>query len=119
VTQERGPRPPRRQEPSRQEPRKPKSGLLARIWAGFRAFFSVMGAAHREQVTELTRFEARELENAFVLLLMGSFTGLPAPPSFLAVELLPYLEHELSVLNRRAADATDALAELAGCLDID
>lgn len=97
----------------------PKRSAFSRMWSGLCAFFSVMDAAHREQVTELTRFEARELENAFVLLLMGSFTGLPAPPSFLAVELLPYLEHELSVVNRRAADATDALAELAGCLDID
>ncbi|WP_455382195.1 hypothetical protein [Salinispira pacifica] len=97
----------------------PKKSLLSRVLSGFRGFFSAMGAAHRDQVTELTRFEARELENAFVLLLMGSFTGLPAPPSFLAVELLPYLEHELAVVNRRAADATDALAELAGCLDID
>ncbi len=78
-----------------------------------------MDAAHREQVVALTRLEARELENVFVLLLMGSFTGLPSPPSFLAVELLPYLEHELKVVNRRAEDASDALAELAGCLDID
>ena len=67
----------------------------------------------------LTNFEARELENLFVLLLMGAFTGLPAPPSFLSVELLPHLKHELGVLNRRAENASDALAELAGALDID
>ncbi len=97
----------------------PKRSVFSRLWSGLRGFFSVMDATHRAQVTELTRFEARELENAFVLLLMGSFTGLPAPPSFLAVELLPYLEHELQVVNRRAENASDALAELAGCLDID
>lgn len=81
--------------------------------------FTVLGTSHREQVVELTRHEARELENVFVLLLMGSLSGLPAPPSFLAVELLPYLEHELAVMNRRAEGAADTLAELAGCLDID
>lgn len=78
-----------------------------------------MSQTHREKVIGLTNFEARELENMFVLLLMGAFTGLPAPPSFLSVELLPHLQHELGVLNRRAQNASDALAELAGALDID
>lgn len=77
-----------------------------------------MGQTHREKVVGLTAFEARELENMFILLLMGAFTGLPAPPSFLSAELLPHLEHELKVLNRRAENASDALAELAGALDI-
>lgn len=94
-------------------------GLIAKFLRQMKGFFGAIGTAHREQVIELTRHEARELENVFVLLLMGSLTGLPAPPSFLAVELLPYLEHELAVMNRRAVDASDVLAELAGCLDID
>lgn len=80
--------------------------------------FRTMDQTHREKVVALTAFEARELENMFVLLLMGAFTGLPAPPSFLSAELLPHLEHELKVLNRRAENASDALAELAGALDI-
>lgn len=54
----------------------------------------------------------------FVLLLMGSFTGLPAPPSFISAELLPLMEHELKVANRRAENADDALAEIAGCFDV-
>jgi len=54
----------------------------------------------------------------FVLLLMGSFTGVPAPPSFISAELLPYLEHEIKVVNRRSENATDALAELSGCFDV-
>jgi hypothetical protein len=66
---------------------------------------------------ELTRFELRELENVFVLLLMGSFTGLPSPPAPLAAELLPLLEHELKVLGSRARGGDDALAELTGLLD--
>lgn len=78
-----------------------------------------MGEAHREKAAGLTVFEARELENLFVLLLMGAFTGMPAPPSFLSVELLPHLTYELSVLNRRAENASDALAEMTGTLDID
>jgi len=44
---------------------------------------------------------------------------LPAPPGFLAVELLPYMEREIQVLHRRAEDAGDMLAEIAGTLGID
>jgi len=77
-----------------------------------------MSMAHRQQVVELTTLEMRELENMFVLLLMGSFTGLPAPPSFISVELMPYLEHELKVVNRRAENSSDALAEMAGFFDV-
>jgi hypothetical protein len=83
------------------------------------SFFSIMGASHREKTVELTRFEVKELENLFVLLLMGSFTGIPAPPSFIAAELLPHLEHEIKVLNARAHAASDSMAEIIGLLDID
>ena len=82
-------------------------------------FLATLDTVHRRQLTELTEYELRELENLFALLLLGSFAGVPAPPSFIAIELLPHLEHELRVLERRAENASDALAELAGVLDID
>lgn len=82
-------------------------------------FFSTMGASHREKAVELTRFEVKELENLFVLLLLGSFTGIPSPPSFIAAELLPHMEHEIKVLNARAHAASDSMAEIIGLLDID
>ncbi len=93
--------------------------LMKRAWGAVRGFLGAMDRAHREKVVALTNYEARELENMFVVLLLGSFTGLPSPPSFLAVELLPYLEHEVKVLNRRAQDTTDSLAEIMGVLDAD
>ena len=92
---------------------------LRRLWEIIKANLAALGHSHRERAVGLTAFEARELENMFVLLLLGSFTGLPSPPSFLAVELLPHLEHELGVLNRRAQDSTDALAEIMGTIDAD
>lgn len=92
---------------------------LRRAWQFLKDFSSDMGRSHREKVTALTAFEARELENMFVLLLLGSFAGMPSPPSFIAVELLPHLEHEIRVLNRRAESSTDALAEIMGSLDAD
>jgi hypothetical protein len=94
-------------------------GFFRFFWGKALAFFSNFGASHREKAVELTRFEEKELENLFVLLLMGSFTGIPSPPSFIAAELLPHLEHEIKVLNARAKASSDAMAEIIGLLDID
>ena len=85
----------------------------------FKRILSDFDASHRESVTALTEVEVKELENIFALLLLGSFIGLPSPPSFLAVELLPFMEREMKVLNRRAQDAGDMLAEMAGTIGID
>ena len=100
-----------------EQPKQP--GIFGKIWKLVRSFFSIMDQAHRGNASELTQFEARELENVFVLVLMGSFMGMPSPPSSLSVELLPHMEHELRVLNRRAERSSDALAEVSSILDID
>ncbi len=93
--------------------------MLKRWTEAIRELFTSMDRMHREKAAELTEFEARELENLFVLLLLGSFSGIPSPPSFIAAELLPHLGHELTVMNKRAEAATDSLAELSGVLGID
>ncbi|RKX83677.1 MAG: hypothetical protein DRP57_07455 [Spirochaetes bacterium] len=101
------------------ENKSPVINFLKKILNSIKWLVSVMGESHKNRVTELTAYEERELENIFILLLMGSFTGIPSPPAFLAVELFPYLEHELKILEVRAKDSSDALSELAGLLDID
>lgn len=78
-----------------------------------------MEAARRESLVSLTCVELQELENIFSLLVLGSFVGLPSPPSFLSVELLPLMERELAIMNRRAEDTSDMLAEMIGILGID
>jgi hypothetical protein len=85
---------------------------IGRFISGFRAM-------HREKVIALTCVELNELENIFALLLLGSFVGFPAPPTFLAVELLPFMEREMSVLHQRAEDACDMLAQMASTLGIE
>lgn len=95
------------------------TGIFRKAWNTVRGFFTMMDTAHRDQVVALTAYEARELENIFVLLLLGSFAGMPAPPTFIATELLPFLEHEIRVLNRRAEQTTDVLAEVMGAIDAD
>jgi hypothetical protein len=74
------------------------------------------GQSQRESLAALTCVELKELENIFTLLLLGSFAGFAAPPTFLSVELLPYLERELRVMNTRAENSSDMLAELFGTL---
>jgi len=78
-----------------------------------------VGTVHRQRAAALTCVEERELENIFALLLLGSFVGLPAPPTFLAVELLPFMQKELKTLSRRAEDAPDMLAVLMGSLGVE
>ncbi len=84
-----------------------------------RRILADFNVAQRESLVSLTRLEVQELENIFALLLLGSFVGLPAPPGFLSVELLPFMEREIQALHRRAEDAGDMLAEIAGTLGID
>lgn len=92
---------------------------ISRIVLNVRRLLSAVDMTHRSQVTAMTEFEQKELENLFVLLLMGSFMGVPSPPSFVSAELLPHLEHELKVLNDRAKDSFDTLAEMAGTFNPD
>jgi hypothetical protein len=84
-----------------------------------RRILADLNVAQRESLVSMTRLEVQELENIFALLLLGSFVGLPAPPGFLSVELLPFMEREIQALHWRAEDAGDMLAEIAGTLGID
>jgi hypothetical protein len=84
-----------------------------------RRMFADFDATHREKATALTVMEMEELENIFALLVLGSFAGLPSPPTFLAVELLPYMGRELQILCKRAKDCNDMLAEMCGTIGID
>ena len=80
---------------------------------------SDMDNAQRESLVSLTCVELQEMENIFALLILGSFVGLPSPPTFLSVELLPFMEREFDILNRRAEDTSDMLAEMIGILGVD
>lgn len=74
---------------------------------------------NREKATGMLDFELKELENIFALLILGGFVGLPSPPSPIAVELLPYMEKELTVLLSRTDLSQDPLGVLMGMLEID
>lgn len=92
---------------------------LKKIYTSIVFFMTTVNDAHRIQAAAVTEYELRELENLFVLMLMGSFTGIPSPPSVIAAELMPYLTREIEVLNKRAEDAFDAFNEIAGTIGIE
>ena len=84
-----------------------------------KAFWQVLVQVQRDKATGMLEFELKELENIFTLLLFGSFVGLPAPPSAMAFELMPYLEDEIKLMISRADLAQDPLGSLLGMLEID
>lgn len=57
--------------------------------------------------------ELKEMENAFALVLMGAFSGMPAPPGHISIALMPWLERELSVMISRSLRHDDRLSEWA------
>ena len=82
-------------------------------------FIETFVQVQRDKATEILEFELKELENIFVILLMGSLVGLPSPPAAMALELIPYLEDEIRLMITRADLAQDPLGVLASILDMD
>lgn len=80
-------------------------------------FLGIMGGL-RETSTDRLEFELREMENIFGLLVIGSFIGIPSPPTGISLRLLPYMLREITVMNRRAQDLDDVFGEIAGLMDI-
>ena len=93
--------------------------MISSIVQRIRRILADFDATHREKVTALTVMEMEELENIFALLLLGAFAGFPSPPTFIAVELLPYMERELQILCKRAKECNDMLAEMCGTIGLE
>ncbi|HPE37060.1 MAG TPA: hypothetical protein PK625_07915 [Spirochaetales bacterium] len=84
-----------------------------------KAFKDVVVQVNRGKATGMLEFELKELENVFMLLTMGGFVGLPAPPTPVALEIVPFLENELVVLLSRSDMASDPIGSLMGMLEVD
>ena len=81
-------------------------------------FFQGMAGAFRQTSTDRLEFELHELENVFGLLVLGSFIGIPSPPSGVGLRVLPYMLREILVMNKRVRDLDDMFGEVAGMMDI-
>lgn len=86
--------------------------LMKKVW-------KVLVQIQRDKATGMLEFELKELENIFVLLLYGSFVGLPSPPTAISFELMPFMEEEIKLMISRADLAQDPLGNLLGMLEID
>lgn len=92
---------------------------LGTIAGKLRAALDVAVQVHRDKATEMIEFELKELENIFSLLILGGLAGMPSPPVPIAMELLPYMERELTIMLARTDLASDPLGSLMGILEVD
>ena len=75
-------------------------------------------SAFKQQSTQYLEFEERELENVFTLLLMGSFVGIPSPPTPLVMRLMPHMVREIYVMQQRVVDMDDIFGEISALFEI-
>lgn len=59
------------------------------------------GASQEHKYRELMRREAGKAEDLFLLLCFGDVIGLPSPPPYFTLKLLPYVAHKLPELLKR------------------
>jgi hypothetical protein len=71
----------------------------------------------RYNAIDLLQWETSELENIFALLILGSFVGIPASPSSITLELLPYMEKELQIMMEKVSMASGPISDLFSHLD--
>lgn len=79
--------------------------------------FSLFSQGLFDRSTSMLEVELKELENAFALVLLGALAGIPAPPSFLGIQLLPHLEREIKVMLCRSESLGDIFADWFDVLD--
>jgi len=78
----------------------------------------VVSEIFKARGTEYIELELRELENVFALIVMGSFIGLPSPPTTVSLRLLPHMGRELLIMSSVSRRLDDMLGEMAGMFDI-
>lgn len=72
----------------------------------------------KNQSTSVIELQLHEMENSFGLICFGSLMGMPSPPNYLGMALLPYLEHEIKVMIFKSERLDDRLAEFFDLSDI-
>jgi len=88
--------------------------LRKRVFNAVRAISEIFKARGSEYI----ELELRELENIFALIVLGSFIGLPSPPTTVSLRLLPHMGRELLIMSSVSRRLDDMLGEMAGLFDI-
>lgn len=84
----------------------------------FKILFEILNNIFKVKSTEYLYVELRELENVFALILLGSFIGLPSPPTSISLRLLPYMAREIIISSSTSKRLNDMLGEMAGLFEI-
>ena len=80
---------------------------------------SILRGYFEASVSDAIKLEYIEYENLFLLLLFGSFVGLPSPPLTLTLRLLPHLVEELRILEDRSRRSRDMISDLVSSLGLE
>jgi len=67
--------------------------------------------------TDAIEAELKEMESAFCIILLGALAGVPSPPSFISIKMLPFMEREILTMLSRSGHNYDRMAEWFGVLD--
>jgi len=78
---------------------------------------SLVAKGFASTATDAIEAELKEMENAFALVLVSSLSGMPSPPGYLGLRLLPYMEREVMVMLSRAQNLDDQFAQWFSILE--
>jgi len=92
---------------------------MKKLFDLLKKIFKGLDMGLREVSTSLIEKELEETENIFALLTMGSFAGIPSPPTGIILRILPYMQREVYVMIARSKNLDDNLAEIAGIFSIE
>mgnify|MGYP004231649315 CR=1 FL=1 len=95
-----------------------KKSKLKKVSENLKKAIDGMGEGFRSSSTQAMQFELKEMENVFCLLILGSFVGIPSPPTFLSLNLLPHLEKEIQVMLSRSKNIDDPLGDIFSVFNV-
>ncbi len=95
-----------------------QSRVVTLIKMKIRKFIDIVKGTLQAKSIEYIQVELRELENIFALILLGSFIGLPSPPTSISLRLLQHMARELLVMQHVSERLDDMLGEMAGLFEI-
>jgi hypothetical protein len=91
--------------------------MLNKILQSIQSSRQILTDSARSKAVDVLEWETSELENIFALLIFGSFVGLPATPSSITLNLLPYMEKELELMIEKVETAAGPISDLFSHLD--
>jgi len=92
--------------------------LLGKFIESWDSKKQILTDSTRSKAVDVLEWETSELENIFTLLIFGSFVGIPASPTPITLNLLPYMEVDLQIMMEKVVTASGPISELFSHLDM-